>query len=116
MHDICFVNLPRSAAARLRKVSLQLPHLSVFSLIKRVFRDALIYYITNQRKVKSDVNYCILLCMCEVKKFGRIISAPTQKSYHQITNGTLKIKTPDSQDIGGKTLLNYSAALSFLAS
>ncbi len=41
MHDICCVNLPRSAAARLRKVSLQLPHLSVFSLIKRFFRDAL---------------------------------------------------------------------------
>ena len=41
MHDICCVNLPRSAVARLRKVSLQLPHLSVFSLIKRVFRDAL---------------------------------------------------------------------------
>ena len=41
MHDICCVNLPRSASARLRKVSLQLPHLSVFSLIKRVFRDAL---------------------------------------------------------------------------
>ncbi len=40
MHDICFVNLPWSATARLRKVSLQLPHLSVFSLIKRVFRDA----------------------------------------------------------------------------
>ena len=41
MYDICCVNLPRSAAARLWKVSLQLPHLSVFSLIKRVFRDAL---------------------------------------------------------------------------
>ena len=41
MHVICFVNLPWSATARLRKVSLQLPHLSVFSLIKRVFRDAL---------------------------------------------------------------------------
>ena len=41
MHVICFVNLPRSATARLRKVSLQLPYLSAFSLIKRVFRDAL---------------------------------------------------------------------------
>ncbi|MBR2928443.1 MAG: hypothetical protein IKC24_04730, partial [Oscillospiraceae bacterium] len=41
MHVICFVNLPWSAKARLRKLSLQLPHLSVFSLIKRVFRDAL---------------------------------------------------------------------------
>ena len=41
MHDICFVNLPWSATARLRKVSLQLSYLSVFSLIKRVFRDAL---------------------------------------------------------------------------
>ena len=41
MHDICCVNLPWSAKARLRKLSLQLPHLSVFSLIKRVFRDAL---------------------------------------------------------------------------
>ena len=41
MHVICFVNLPWSATARLRKVSLQLSYLSVFSLIKRVFRDAL---------------------------------------------------------------------------
>ena len=41
MHDICCVNLPWSAKARLRKLSLQLPHLSVFSLIKRVFRDVL---------------------------------------------------------------------------
>ena len=41
MHVICFVNLPRSAAARLRKVSLQLSYLSAFSLFKRVFRDAL---------------------------------------------------------------------------
>ena len=41
MHVICFVNLPRSAIARLRKVSLQLPYLSVFPLTKRVFRDAL---------------------------------------------------------------------------
>ena len=41
MYIICFVNLPWSAAARLRKVSLQLPYLSVFSLTKRVFRDAL---------------------------------------------------------------------------
>ena len=40
MHVICFVNLPWSATARLRKVSLQLSYLSVFSLIKRVFRDA----------------------------------------------------------------------------
>ena len=30
MHDICFVNLPWSATARLRKVSLQLPYLSAF--------------------------------------------------------------------------------------
>ena len=41
MHVICFVNLPWSATARLRKVSLQLPYLSVFPLTKRVFRDAL---------------------------------------------------------------------------
>ena len=41
MHDICCVNLPWSAKARLRKLSLQLPHLSVFSLIKRIFRDTL---------------------------------------------------------------------------
>ena len=41
MYIICFVNLPWSAKARLRKVSLQLPYLSVFSLTKQVFRDAL---------------------------------------------------------------------------
>ena len=41
MHDIYFVILPQSAKARLRKISLQLPYLSAFSLIKRVFRDAL---------------------------------------------------------------------------
>ncbi|MBQ6945581.1 MAG: hypothetical protein IJN43_14860, partial [Ruminococcus sp.] len=52
MHDICCVNLPRSAAARLRKVSLQLPHLSVFSLIKRVFRDALKKISLRQKNLK----------------------------------------------------------------
>ena len=40
MHGICCVNLPHSATARFRKVSLQLPHISDFSLIKRVFRGA----------------------------------------------------------------------------
>ena len=42
-HDICCVNLPWSAKARLWKLSLQLPHLSVFPLTKRVLRDALKY-------------------------------------------------------------------------
>jgi hypothetical protein len=44
MHVIYCVNLPWSAAARLRKVFLQLPYLSAFSLIKRVLRDALIVF------------------------------------------------------------------------
>ena len=44
MHDICCVNLPWSAKARLRKLSLQQPHLSVFPLTKRVLRDALKYF------------------------------------------------------------------------
>ena len=37
MYGVCCVNLSWSATARLRKVSLQLPHLSAFFLIKRVF-------------------------------------------------------------------------------
>jgi hypothetical protein len=41
MYGICFVKLPWSAAARLRKFSLQLPYISVFPLTKRVFRDVL---------------------------------------------------------------------------
>ena len=51
MHVICFVNLPWSAKARLRKVSLQLSYLSVFSLIKRVFRDA----IENENPLNDNV-------------------------------------------------------------
>ena len=41
MHGICCVKLSRSASARLRELSLQLPHLSDFCLIKQVFRGCL---------------------------------------------------------------------------
>lgn len=42
MHAICCVNPSRSASARLRELSLQLPHLSDFCLTKQVFRGCLI--------------------------------------------------------------------------
>ena len=58
MYGICYVNLPWSATARLRKVSLQLPHLSAFFLIKRVFRGAL-----NALWVQKDNIYAQIVLM-----------------------------------------------------
>ena len=60
MYNICCVTLPRSAAARLRKVSLQLPYLSAFPLIKRVFRDAL-YIILTQKSGKVNTLPLVIL-------------------------------------------------------
>ena len=54
MHVIYCVNVPRSASARLRKVSLQTPYLSAFSLIKWVFRDAL----KKSHKIKCKFSFC----------------------------------------------------------
>ena len=105
MHDRCFVNLPRSAAARLRKVSLQLPHLSGFSLIKRVFRDALIslkredvnsLFFIFQKKL-TDLKFEIYLCEQLIKFAGAgcavlyILSKHklTIKKFPQVNNSTI---------------------------
>ena len=73
MHDICFVNLPWSAKARLRKLFLQLPHLSVFSLIKRVFRDALKQNSTSLI-FRCDVIFIAVLSDYNFSEFNHIVN------------------------------------------
>ena len=103
MHVICFVNLPWSAAARLRKVSLQLPYLSAFSLIKRVFRDALKkldikrilaphygilneeqtkYFLDNMKSASENAAHNILKSLKDGKSSDEIISDFKAEFWH----------------------------------